>query len=57
VTYYTVFVIDLALRRVQIAGNYGIGWNVGSDPLRRQVYHSGNKPGFSAIIRHYLDES
>jgi len=37
--------------------NYGIGWNVGSDPRRRQVYHSGNKPGFSAIIRHYLDES
>ena len=38
-------------------GNYGMGWNVGSDPRRRQVYHSGNKPGFSAIIRHYLDES
>jgi D-alanyl-D-alanine carboxypeptidase len=37
--------------------NYGLGWNVGSDPRRRQVYHSGNKPGFSAIIRHYLDES
>jgi CubicO group peptidase (beta-lactamase class C family) len=37
--------------------NYGIGWNVGSDPRRRQVYHSGNKPGFAAIIRHYLDES
>ncbi len=37
--------------------NYGIGWNVGSDPRRRQVYHSGNKPGFSAITRHYLDES
>ncbi len=37
--------------------NYGIGWNVGSDPRRRQVYHSGNKPGFAAIIHRYLDES
>lgn len=37
--------------------NYGIGWNLGTDPKRRQIYHSGNKPGFSGIIRHYLDDS
>ena len=37
--------------------NYGYGWNVGSDPRRRQVYHSGNKPGFASIIRRYIDES
>jgi D-alanyl-D-alanine carboxypeptidase len=36
---------------------YGMGWNVGSDPKRRQIYHSGNKPGFASIIRHYPDES
>jgi D-alanyl-D-alanine carboxypeptidase len=36
---------------------YGFGWNVGSDPRRRQIYHSGNKPGFASIIRHYIDES
>ena len=36
---------------------YGCGWNVGSDPRRRQIYHSGNKPGFASIIRHYIDES
>jgi D-alanyl-D-alanine carboxypeptidase len=36
---------------------YGLGWNVGSDPKRRQIYHSGNKPGFASIIRHYPDES
>jgi hypothetical protein len=30
---------------------YGMGWNVGSDPKRRQIYHSGNKPGFASIIR------
>lgn len=37
--------------------NYGFGWNLGSDPRRRQIYHSGNKPGFASIIRHYIDES
>ena len=37
--------------------NYGIGWNIGSDPQRRQIYHSGNKPGFASIIRHYIDDS
>jgi len=36
---------------------YGLGWNIGSDPRRRQIYHSGNKPGFASIIRHYMDES
>jgi CubicO group peptidase (beta-lactamase class C family) len=33
--------------------NYGYGWNLGN----RQIYHSGNKPGFASIIRHYMDES
>ena len=37
--------------------SYGWGWNIGSDPRRRQIYHSGNKPGFASIIRHYIDES
>jgi D-alanyl-D-alanine carboxypeptidase len=37
--------------------NYGMGWNVASDPRRRQIYHSGSKPGFASIIRHYIDES
>lgn len=37
--------------------SYGFGWNVGSDLRRRQIYHSGNKPGFASIIRHYIDES
>jgi D-alanyl-D-alanine carboxypeptidase len=36
--------------------NYGFGWNIGSDPLRKQIYHSGNKPGFSSIIRRYPDD-
>jgi len=36
--------------------NYGFGWTVGTNPKRRQVYVTGNKPGFSAIIRRYLDE-
>jgi len=35
---------------------YGLGWNIGSDPAHRQIYHSGNKPGFFSIIRHYVDE-
>jgi hypothetical protein len=39
------------------SANYGFGWNLGSDPRRRQIYHSGNKPGFASIIRHYIDES
>jgi len=37
--------------------NYGLGWNIGSDTNHRQIYHSENKPGFAAIIRHYVDES
>jgi CubicO group peptidase (beta-lactamase class C family) len=36
---------------------YGLGWNIGSDPRRRQIYHSGNKPGFASIIRYYVNES
>ena len=36
--------------------SYGYGWNLGSNPQRLQIYHSGNKPGFSAIIRHYIDD-
>jgi hypothetical protein len=36
--------------------NYGFGWNIGSNPVRKQIYHSGNKPGFSSIIRRYLDD-
>lgn len=36
--------------------NYGLGWSIGSDPKRRQIYHTGDKPGFSAMIRRYLDE-
>lgn len=36
--------------------NYGLGWNIGADTARRQVYHSGNLPGFSAFIRHYPNE-
>jgi len=36
--------------------NYGFGWTVGSNPKRRQIFVTGNKPGFSAIIRRYLDE-
>jgi CubicO group peptidase (beta-lactamase class C family) len=39
------------------SAGYGMGWNIGSDPQRRQIYHSGNKPGFASIIRHYPDES
>jgi D-alanyl-D-alanine carboxypeptidase len=39
------------------SSDYGLGWNVGTDPKRRQIYHSGNKPGFASIIRHYPDES
>ncbi len=35
---------------------YGFGWNIASDPGRRQIYHSGNKPGFFSIIRHYVDD-
>ena len=35
---------------------YGFGWNIGSDPARRQIYHSDNKPGFFSIIRHYVDD-
>jgi D-alanyl-D-alanine carboxypeptidase len=36
--------------------NYGLGWSIGTNPKRRQIYVTGNKPGFSAIIRRYLDE-
>jgi D-alanyl-D-alanine carboxypeptidase len=36
--------------------NYGLGWNVGINPKRKQIYVTGNKPGFSAIVRRYLDE-
>jgi D-alanyl-D-alanine carboxypeptidase len=39
-----------------VAG-YGYGWNVGSGPGRRNIFHSGNKPGFASIIRRYIDES
>ena len=36
---------------------YGIGWNLASDPHLRQIYHSGNKPGFASIVRRYIDDS
>lgn len=36
--------------------NCGFGWTVGTNPKRRQIYVTGNKPGFSAIIRRYLVE-
>jgi hypothetical protein len=35
---------------------YGFGWNIGGDPTRRQIYHSGQKPGFFSVIRHYVDD-
>ena len=34
----------------------GFGWNIGTDPAHKLVYHSGNKPGFSTIIRRYIDD-
>lgn len=39
------------------SAGYGMGWNIGSDPKRHQIYHSGNKPGFASIVRHYPDEA
>jgi D-alanyl-D-alanine carboxypeptidase len=52
--------LDSMWQRYQLndgtSASYGMGWNVGSDPKRRQIYHSGNKPGFASIIRHYPDE-
>jgi CubicO group peptidase (beta-lactamase class C family) len=35
---------------------YGLGWNTGNDTARKQVYHSGSKEGFLALIRHYTTE-
>jgi D-alanyl-D-alanine carboxypeptidase len=35
--------------------NYGFGWN-SSDAARRQIYCTGNKPGFSSLIRRYLND-
>jgi hypothetical protein len=36
-------------------GNYGFGWFVESQPVRR-IYHEGGDPGFEAFEARYPDQ-
>lgn len=36
--------------------HYGFGWIIGTNSQRREIYVTGNKPGFSAIVRRFPDE-